>query len=241
MNFKSVFRLSLRIFIILSFVYGFVLVKCFTVNVSSVHKNFNHFRGRQDLLVRSKKTMSITLSIPSKVFTPHDVQLINSLWARQKISDESTSNSFLALEDATDSSTGGSIQRYSELIGIYDADGSLMGEIKYIFNKIVNDKHCSLCDITHGSIKEKDEFKACKARLPVPLRTIHLDEQDEALKEFTSSNLCVPCVVGRKRNNRNDFDIILNDDDLQSCNKSVDDFEKLLQERLENEEVNTLK
>ena len=48
----------------------------------------------------------------------------------------------------------------TKLIGIYDADGGIFGEIKYFAGKIFANQHCSLCDITHG--KSKNEWAKCE-------------------------------------------------------------------------------
>lgn len=64
------------------------------------------------------------------------------------------------------------------LIGVYDANGSLRGEVAYTVGKILGRKHCSLCDITHGwSPVEKRASRACRAGLPVPFDLVHLDER----------------------------------------------------------------
>lgn len=214
----------------------------FLVNVSSCGSKKRYVsmvtekieRGRMFPILRSGFSSLILTQNENKGYTS---RIFNSVIKNSSKGDDNLPSNILAsLEDVTSASsrlsTLSSGMKYSELVGIYDADGSLIGELKYVYNKVFNDKHCSLCDITHGTIKEKQEFKACKARLPVPLRTIHLDEQDEALETFTSINSCVPCVIGRKMKNQNEFDIILRDKDLQECNKSVDSFERLLRQKL---------
>ena len=45
--------------------------------------------------------------------------------------------------------------RYIELVGVYHADGSLLGELRYIWGKLRGTAHCTLCDITHGRLSEK--------------------------------------------------------------------------------------
>ena len=37
----------------------------------------------------------------------------------------------------------------SELVGVYDADGGLPGELAYLWGKLRGTRHCGLCDITH--------------------------------------------------------------------------------------------
>ena len=84
-------------------------------------------------------------------------------------------------------------RRVDRLVGIYHANGTLWGEFSYWVKARVGGAHCSLCDITHGSVREKPEWQTCKASLPVPMVTLHLDERDEALAAFTDGR--TPCVV----------------------------------------------
>jgi hypothetical protein len=58
--------------------------------------------------------------------------------------------------------------RYSELVGVYHAEGSLLGELRYVWGKLRGTAHCALCDITHGRLSEKSAFKSLRERLPVP-------------------------------------------------------------------------
>jgi hypothetical protein len=36
------------------------------------------------------------------------------------------------------------------VIGVYNAEGTLKGELLYVLKKMTGHGHCSLCDITHG-------------------------------------------------------------------------------------------
>ena len=51
------------------------------------------------------------------------------------------------------------------LVGIFDADGGLRGELRYVIDKLAGRGHCALCDITHGlNPLGKRSFKeACAA------------------------------------------------------------------------------
>ena len=42
---------------------------------------------------------------------------------------------------------------------IYNAEGSIFGELKYLYNKYIRDIKCSMCDITHNTLSEKREWK----------------------------------------------------------------------------------
>lgn len=84
-------------------------------------------------------------------------------------------------------------RRVRELIGVYHANGSLVGELSYWVGARFGRTHCALCDITHGTFREKPSWRTCRSTLPVPVTTLHLDEQPTELATLTSGQ--TPCVV----------------------------------------------
>jgi hypothetical protein len=116
--------------------------------------------------------------------------------------------------------------KFKEWVGVYHADGTLLGEIRYLIGKILGDGHCALCDITHGLVREKPEFQACRASLGIPFRTLHLNERDDDLRAFTEGK--TPCVVGRSDDG---WEFVLSSEDLEACSKDVNAFAALLEER----------
>ena len=115
----------------------------------------------------------------------------------------------------------------SRIIGVYHAEGSLRGELSYLLGKLMGTASCALCDITHGSLGEKAAFKRCRSRFAVPIETLHLDEQDEALRRFTQGK--TPCVVGVTKKGPS---ILLDAETLRRCGPSVERFEEALQEAI---------
>ena len=63
------------------------------------------------------------------------------------------------------------------LWGVYHADGGLLGELAYVVGKLRGTAHCGLCDITHGSVRVKPEWKTLEASLDIPFKLVHLNEQ----------------------------------------------------------------
>ena len=63
------------------------------------------------------------------------------------------------------------------LVGIFDADGGLRGELRYVIDKLAGRGHCSLCDITHGmNPLGKRSFKEVCAVAGVTMTLLHRDE-----------------------------------------------------------------
>lgn len=109
--------------------------------------------------------------------------------------------------------TGGT--RVLRLVGVYHAPGTLWGELSYWLKARVGGAHCALCDITHGSVREKAEWKQCKTQLPVLFETVHLDERDDELRSFTDGR--TPCVVAETTSG---LVMLVDDDELRSCDGS---------------------
>ena len=78
-------------------------------------------------------------------------------------------------------------------MGVYDADGTLLGELGYVVGHLLGRRSCALCDITHGSLKRRPEFDAAAATLDVPFDLLHRDERSPELVALTDGAL--PCVV----------------------------------------------
>lgn len=84
----------------------------------------------------------------------------------------------------------------SELVGVYDADGGLLGEAAYVWGKVRGTRHCGLCDITHSAVRRKAEWDRMAASLPVPVRLLHLNELDDDLRAAVAA-AGAPVVLAR--------------------------------------------
>jgi hypothetical protein len=85
----------------------------------------------------------------------------------------------------------------SELVGVYDADGGLLGEAAYVWGKVRGTRHCGLCDITHSIVRRKGEWDRMVATLPVPVRLLHLNELDDDLVAAVAATRA-PVVLARE-------------------------------------------
>ena len=76
--------------------------------------------------------------------------------------------------------------------GIYNADGTLLGEITYVVRKYTGRGHCELCDITHGTVRRKPEWDAACANAGLDIELLH---RDEATPEQLVAAGDLPAVV----------------------------------------------
>ena len=108
-------------------------------------------------------------------------------------------------------------QRIVRLVGVYDADSTVRGELAYWVGARLGRRHCSLCEITHGSVRQRPEWKACQAGLPVPFDTYHRDDQPGSVR--TAAGGQAPVVVAETDGG---YMIILASPDLDACDGSID-------------------
>jgi len=76
----------------------------------------------------------------------------------------------------------GPTRTVTRLIGIYHADGGVLGELRYVTGKLFGTAHCSLCDITHAGVRRKHSWDEMVAGLGVGITLLHLNELDAELE-----------------------------------------------------------
>ena len=107
---------------------------------------------------------------------------------------------------------------------IYDADGTLSGELGYALGKLAGTRHCALCDISHGwnpigkAGWRKDSGLSCQ------LQWLHRDEQSPDLAAYTLGKL--PLVVEQGNDG---FRTLLDSEKLEACGGDYEAFLTLLE------------
>jgi hypothetical protein len=110
-----------------------------------------------------------------------------------------------------------STQRIVRLVGVYDADSTLRGELAYWVGARLGRRHCSLCEITHGSVRQRPEWKACQASLPVPFDTYHRNDQPDPVRGAAGGQS--PVVVAETDTGHV---VLLTPGELDTCKGSID-------------------
>lgn len=111
------------------------------------------------------------------------------------------------------------------LIGVYDADGSFAGEIRYWVGARLGRTHCSLCEITHGLFREKSEWRDCRDSLNVEFSTFHRDDAPDDVLEVCKHQF--PVVVARCDD---DLLVVLGPEELETLSGDVARFEAQLKQ-----------
>jgi hypothetical protein len=120
--------------------------------------------------------------------------------------------------DGASTERGERIERVVRLVGVYDADSTVWGEVSYWVGARLGRRHCSLCEITHGSIRQRPEWRACHDRLPVDFDTYHRNDQPDGVRDAAGGT--APVVVAETDAGR--FVVVLTPEDLDACEGSID-------------------
>lgn len=80
---------------------------------------------------------------------------------------------------------------------IYNAEGSLMGEIRYFKDKIFKKKNCQLCSMAYNVILPNPAWKIFRDTIPEKHGMYHIDELPQHIKDYCEE---YPCVI-REQNN----------------------------------------
>jgi hypothetical protein len=103
----------------------------------------------------------------------------------------------------------------TELIGIYDADSTIIGELSYWVGARLGKRHCSLCDITHGLFTQRREWRKCRTDIGVPFVTFH--RNDAPRDAIDAAGGSYPCVLLRRSSH---LEVVLGPDDLDKLDGS---------------------
>lgn len=106
---------------------------------------------------------------------------------------------------------------------VYDADGGLVGEARYVVGHLLGRTECALCDITHGPVRRKADFDLLLAELTVPVDVVHRNEQEPEVAAATAGHL--PCVAGRRQGS---WSVVITADELRGCAGDVGRFGELV-------------
>ena len=114
--------------------------------------------------------------------------------------------------------------RIVKLTGVYDANGSLAGELSYWMGARLGTRHCALCEITHGLVRTKPEWREARDGLPVEFTAVHLDERDPEVAEASLGK--EPCVVAIREDGS--AEVVVGKAELEDCEGDPMAFAALL-------------
>ncbi len=107
----------------------------------------------------------------------------------------------------------------TELIGVYDADSTLLGEVSYWVGARFGITHCSLCELTHGLFTKKSEWKQCAESFTVPFHLFHRDDAPHDVLTALAGKF--PAVLQRTTEG---LKVILTKEELEHFDGHTSDF-----------------
>lgn len=113
------------------------------------------------------------------------------------------------------------------LVGVYDADGGVLGELRYAWGKVFANAHCLLCDLTHRGLKRRAEWNALVEGLGVPFTLLHRNEMDEPVRRVAGGAL--PCILVERGT---DLELLLGPDELAECGTDLGELERRIRARV---------
>jgi len=117
----------------------------------------------------------------------------------------------------------------SQLLFVYNADSGLYNTLTDMAHKILSPETyaCSLCSITHGVFKERDEWRSFIETLPVACTFLHRDDFHRQYPKM--NNLALPVLLLQSDEGLVE---ILNQESIAAC-KSVNELSNHILERLD--------
>ncbi len=109
--------------------------------------------------------------------------------------------------------------------GVYNADGGLVGEARYVIGHLLGTAECALCDITHSPVRRKPEWDRFVARLGIPFVALHRNELDDTI-EAAIREVPLPVVLAHRADGS--ITVALSASELSKLGGSVQLFEAAL-------------
>jgi hypothetical protein len=118
----------------------------------------------------------------------------------------------------------GAVTFPNRLTFVYDADGTLRGEVTYIVGHLLGRLSCSMCDISHGPLGRRKSWTAWVQALAVhqvEVVTAHRDELDPDVEACLRGKF--PAVVATTISDTHRFvQKVMDKAQLEACQGRVD-------------------
>ncbi len=116
----------------------------------------------------------------------------------------------------------------TELVGVYDADGGLLGEAAYLWGRLRGTRHCTLCDVTHSTLRRRPAWDEFVTRLGIGFRLLHLNELPDDIADLVTAT-GAPVVLARTGG---EWQPLLTAEEIGQADGDVAGFERVLRSRI---------
>jgi hypothetical protein len=111
--------------------------------------------------------------------------------------------------------------RIARYLGVYDADGGIVGELRYVVGHVLGTTECALCDITHSPMRRKRAWDAMVARLDAPFDLRHRNALTD-IEQRALAGVVLPVVAAELADGT--WTTLLDVEALRACDGDVDTF-----------------
>ena len=115
----------------------------------------------------------------------------------------------------------------SSLILVFDADSGLKAMLADVVKKAFGREDCTLCEITYSPLGKRQAWRACEARLGIPVRELHRDELPRA---WGLERAQLPCVLVQEGEAKPEM--LLTKAQVAACDGRVHELEQQLRQAL---------
>jgi hypothetical protein len=125
----------------------------------------------------------------------------------------------------------GGVSRSRRFVLVYNADGTVRGELTYVVGHVFGTRHCELCDISHGPVFQKRAWKEWVASMLAQghiVNVIHRNDMSSELELFVGGQLAT--VVEELADGSRS--VVLSPTDLKACGGDVGKFAAAMQSAL---------
>jgi hypothetical protein len=113
------------------------------------------------------------------------------------------------------------------LILVFDADSGLKAMLADVVKKALGREDCALCEITYSPLGKRQAWRACEARLGMPVRELHRDNLPAAWGLDLAQLPCVLAQAGEAKPQ-----MLLTKTEIAACTSRVDELERKLRKAL---------
>ena len=121
--------------------------------------------------------------------------------------------------------------RVARIVGVYDADGGVLGELRYAAGAAFARRHCALCDLTHRGVRPRADWNALVSDVEAKgaaLLVLHRNEQPESVRAVTKAT-GLPVIVAEVAGS---WSVVLDGDALARCRGDLTQFSAALNDAI---------
>jgi hypothetical protein len=113
------------------------------------------------------------------------------------------------------------------IILVYGSDSGFGPMLLDVVKKAVGQEDCALCEITHHPLGKRNAWRACEARLGIPVSALHRNELPDTWK---IPHAALPCILAQFRTDRPS--VLVSRDEILKCGGEVSALERCLRAAL---------